>query len=326
VATAYYSPLPDQTHYAMGSYEADIAMNGHGIAGNDGTPVYPGMIAAPQEFAFGTRIELPELGVIGSVHDRGSMITVDDDGVARLDLWMGHGEQALARAMEWGVRRVKGHVYAPKAKGAPEESFDLAKFAAPASALEHLPSNPITLLGIGDPKFGDTSSAVAAMQHALKTLGYFDHAITSEFGEVTRGALALFQRDLRLEGKGDVADETTRRALVAHRLLAAELAVPLPGEDILLRGTSGKSVRVLQRMLLLLGKYSGEIDGIYDQDLLSTVFEFQKEHTIVKTPGDAGAGMVGPQTRRAFLTAWRQHRITKRGEEVVLASAPVKES
>jgi peptidoglycan hydrolase-like protein with peptidoglycan-binding domain len=280
------------------------------------------MIAAPQEFAFGTRIELPELGVVGTVHDRGSMIKVGDDGVARLDLWMGHGEEGLARAMEWGVRRVKGHVYAPKFKEIPAESFELAKFPAPESVLEHLPSNPIVLLHISDPKFGDTSPEVAAIQHALKTLGYFDHAITSEFGEVTRGALALFQRDLRLEGKGDVADETTRRALVAHRLLAAELAVPLPGEDILLRGTSGKSVRVLQRMLLLLGKYSGDMDGIYDQNLLSTVFEFQKEHSIVKTPGDAGAGMVGPQTRRALLTAWRQHRITKRGEEVVLASEP----
>ena len=50
IATAYYSPLPNQEHYALGSYEEDIAFNGWGIRGNDETRVYPGMIAAPGWF------------------------------------------------------------------------------------------------------------------------------------------------------------------------------------------------------------------------------------------------------------------------------------
>ena len=37
LATAYYSPLPDQEKYALGSFEEDIRFNGHGIRGNDGT-------------------------------------------------------------------------------------------------------------------------------------------------------------------------------------------------------------------------------------------------------------------------------------------------
>ena len=33
IITAYYSPLPDQEFYLKGSYEADIRLNGQGIAG-----------------------------------------------------------------------------------------------------------------------------------------------------------------------------------------------------------------------------------------------------------------------------------------------------
>src|SRR3989338_7224095 len=99
LVTAYYSPLPDQTRYYLGSYEADIAFNGRGIAVNDGTAVYPGMIAAPPEYAFGTRIALPDVGVVGTVHDRGGRIVVEGNGVHRIDLWMGRGEEGLARAL-----------------------------------------------------------------------------------------------------------------------------------------------------------------------------------------------------------------------------------
>src|SRR3989338_4758312 len=305
LVTAYYSPLPDQTHYYLGNYEADIAFNGQGIAGNDGTPVYPGMIAAPPEYAFGTRIELPEVGIVGTVHDRGGRIIAEENGLHRIDLWMGHGEEGLARALEWGARKVSGRVYDKDHEGAPAESFVLADFPAPASALKNLPSNPISLLNSADLHYGETSSAVAAIQHALQKLGYFDHDITSFYGEVTRDALSHFQRDLKLGGTGDVADQKTREMLVAHRMIAAELDTPLPGDDILLRGTSGKSVRVLQRILSLLGEYHGEIDGEYSQELMSAVYRFQNAHAIVQAPSELGAGMVGPQTRRAILTAWR---------------------
>lgn len=57
--TAYYSPLPDQCCYVRGSFEADKVLNGAGIHGADGTNVYPGMIAAPASYPFGTRVELP---------------------------------------------------------------------------------------------------------------------------------------------------------------------------------------------------------------------------------------------------------------------------
>lgn len=337
LVTAYYSPRPNQSRYYLGSYEADLEFNGLGIEGNDGTPVYPGMIAAPPDFPFGTRIEIPEYGIVGTVHDRGGRIATAEDGTPHIDMWMGEGEEGLARALEWGARIVRGKAYHPQPENIPEELFVLADFPAPASALDNLPSDPAALRNVGDPRFGDTDVSVAAIQIALQRLGYFDHAITSFYGDVTRDSLRIFLRDTLMadypsllaetgteegasDGPGYIADETTRTLLVAHHMLLDELGEPLPGADILLEGTSGKPVRVLQRILSLLGLYKGEIDGIYDQELIGIVYSFQKERSIVSSLADTGAGMVGPATHRALLTAWRDLRIEKRGGSMVVAS------
>lgn len=75
VVTAYYSPLPGQSLYLRGSYEADIRLNGNGTNGASGKEVFAGMLAAPKTYAFGTRIELSGIG-IGIVEDRGGAIVV----------------------------------------------------------------------------------------------------------------------------------------------------------------------------------------------------------------------------------------------------------
>lgn len=57
IVTAYYSPLPDQSFYLKGSYEAEKILNGNGTHGASGKPVFVGMIAAPKTYNFGTRID-----------------------------------------------------------------------------------------------------------------------------------------------------------------------------------------------------------------------------------------------------------------------------
>lgn len=69
VITAYYSPLVDQESYLMGSYEADIRLNGNGTHGASGKKVFAGMIAAPKSYAFGQYIEIPDVGIV-EVSDR----------------------------------------------------------------------------------------------------------------------------------------------------------------------------------------------------------------------------------------------------------------
>ncbi len=101
-ATAYYGPLKGQSRYATGSYEGDIRLNGRGIKTFSGEPVEVGHIAAdwtilPQ----GTVVYIPGYGE-GIVEDIGGAIKGN-----RIDLFMGHGEEALEKALQWGRREVE---------------------------------------------------------------------------------------------------------------------------------------------------------------------------------------------------------------------------
>jgi len=108
IISAYYSPLAGQDKYVTGSYKGDIRLNGGGVHGADGTPVYPGMIAAPKGYLFGTKMTIPGLGTV-AVHDRGGAIVhsgVRKNAYDRLDVWMGYGDAGRSRAMKWGKRTV----------------------------------------------------------------------------------------------------------------------------------------------------------------------------------------------------------------------------
>lgn len=112
IVTAYYSPLPDQASYFRGSYEADIRLNGSGTHGASGRAVYTGMLAAPKNYSFGTTIYLEGIGT-GVVDDRGgAIVEAGKRGhqYDRLDIWMGHGDEGLSRALAWGRRVVPGRV------------------------------------------------------------------------------------------------------------------------------------------------------------------------------------------------------------------------
>lgn len=66
------------------------------------------MIAAPKSYDFVTQIFFEGLGV-GTVSDRGgAIVEAWERGQAydRIDIWMGHGEPGLRRALAWGRREV----------------------------------------------------------------------------------------------------------------------------------------------------------------------------------------------------------------------------
>lgn len=108
IATAYYSPTPDQAKYYTGTYAGDLSLNGGNSKASDGTPVYVGMVAAPKNYTFGTKINLDGIGVV-SVHDRGGAIGAGD-GYDRIDIWMGYGDEGLARTLAWGRREITGTI------------------------------------------------------------------------------------------------------------------------------------------------------------------------------------------------------------------------
>ena len=112
IVTGYYSPLKGQSWYAQGNYAAEIKMNGKGTNGASGKPVHAGMIAAPKTYAFGTRIRLDGMGDF-TVEDRGgAIVRAGQRGYEhdRIDIWMGRGEPALNKAMQFGKREVSGWI------------------------------------------------------------------------------------------------------------------------------------------------------------------------------------------------------------------------
>lgn len=226
--SAYYSPLPCQDRYATGSYEGDIRLNGNGTNGADGTPVYPGMIAAPKTYAFGTKMNIPGIGIV-AVHDRGGAIVASNSaGVYdRLDVWMGYGDVGLKRALNWGKRDVDVVMYGVTDEV--EEQVSLMGFSAEESVpncgggevteevVEEAPeieeASPVIFtdespnVHTSDEEdvlsVGSTGSDVVALQEELRRLNFLRIDPTGYYGEVTEHAVFKFQQSQGLVASVD---------------------------------------------------------------------------------------------------------------------------
>lgn len=230
IISAYYSPLPCQERYATGSYEADIRLNGRGTNGADGTEVYPGMIAAPKSYAFGTKMYIPGIGMV-AVHDRGGAIVeagVRNHAHDRLDVWMGYGDKGLRRALQWGKRTIAVTVYGVNdslqeqvtigdfdpSEAVPNdcdatEPLDEVNLAVNVETVEPevVSADSIDL----DEKFYSTLSrglqgkSVMALQKQLAQLNFYRGEINGVFDEVTEHAVFKFQQSQGIvSAKGEV--------------------------------------------------------------------------------------------------------------------------
>lgn len=309
--TAYYSPLPEQCCYVKGSFEEDVILNGKGTNGADGTAVYPGMIAAPSSYPFGTRIQLPGLGTF-TVHDRGGAIQ-EQEKSHRLDVWAGKGEEGLARALMFGVVRLRGTVYPPGSEQ-PAESFALESLPAPVESLAPFMAAGISLMSIS-PTLGDRGLSVQLLQEKLQQTGYFSEAITGFFGPVTQESLQKFQSDMGISEPTDTLTEITAASLeaLAKRVGGRD---PIPAEVD--RSSAPAAVASLQRTLRYLGFYKGRTNSIFDDTLRGAVISFQQAQALVGGPDSPGAGRVGPKTHGRIMALWKQN-IVKKDVDLLLA-------
>jgi peptidoglycan hydrolase-like protein with peptidoglycan-binding domain len=293
--SAYYSPIPGQTRYITGSYEGDIKLNGSGVNSADGTPVYPGMVAAPSAYPFGTKMNIPGIGTV-AVHDRGGAIVhAGERGNAydRLDVWMGYGDEGLTRALNWGKRTVQVTVYGiePNIK----ENVYLKGY----SEAERFIKNIIVKQKIfkSDLWYGVSSDKVGELQTYLSELGYYKGKIDKYYGDALYKAVIAFQLD---QGIIDNEEEfgagyfgpRTRAKIEA--VLDKRRKNEIPTKN-LGKNDKGKNVKKLQKALKKLG-YDIEITGIYDEKTIKAVFKFQKDHNILEYEDEFGAGYFGPRT------------------------------
>lgn len=331
VITAYYSPLPNQTHYFKGDYQAEIRLNGRGTHGASGRPVYPGMIAAPKEYPFGTKMSIPGVGVV-AVYDRGGAIKKANGGARpydRLDIWMGRGEDGLKRSLAWGVRVVEVEVYGLQG---PEEKVDL----------EILTLSDISRYQVGTQNFSadvyykSSGPEVKKLQEVLLSLGYFKGETNGYYGEETRNSVLRFQIE-----NGIIDDENdfgaghfgiNSRALI-DRLLAGQKTARNNTENKSLSENFKKNpsvansdkfyrsvaqaeksdyVRDLQVELRRLGFLRIEATGYYGETTQHALFKFQQAKGLIAEKSDAAAGHLGPQTRSELNRIWTEREKTQK--------------
>lgn len=317
IITAYYSPLPDQSHYFRGDYEAEIKLNGRGTHGASGRPVYPGMIAAPKEYPFGTKMKIPGVGVVG-VYDRGGAIKKADGynrPYDRLDIWMGSGEDGLKRALAWGVRVIEVEVYGltdteEKVNLSDLDMSDISRYSAASVSTKTFRA---------DVYYKSSGSEVRRLQELLDKLGYLKHNVSGYYGEQTRDAVIRFQLD-----HGIIQDENdfgsghfgiNSRKVIDKVLEGTFKKEILNDNSVLIKkdevsgdrffrplSENEKSdyVRGLQVELKNLGFLRIEPTGYLGETTTHAIFKFQQSVGLIEEKTDIAAGYFGPQTRSEF--------------------------
>lgn len=305
--TGYYSPLPGQSFYVTGSYETEKRLNGHGIAGADGTPVFPGMIAAPSSYAFGTTVCLPDFGC-GRVHDRGgAIVEAGGRNIARhdrLDLWMGYGEEGLARALDLGLWHTPGTIYALEEADNIEVAVNF-KAVTPISRLLDIPAARQFVTNLYE---GSSGEAVAELQEVLATLGFYAGLEDGLYSRAVEQAVLDFQLEYFVidsdtsVGAGGFGPKTREALSVALTKHETQVALAKRWDDFhfdgnLAKGKRDESVLKLQEILVQREFLDHQPTGYFGKLTKAALIEFQLAEDLIAHENAPGAGTVGPQTR-----------------------------
>jgi peptidoglycan hydrolase-like protein with peptidoglycan-binding domain len=128
--------------------------------------------------------------------------------------------------------------------------------------------------------------AVTRLQQRLRDLGYFKQNPTGYFGNVTKNAVAAFQRKAGIPGTG-VANQQTWDALLN--------TAQVPGKTT---NTSSQQVRDVQQLLSDLGYYNGAVTGTVGTVTRVAIVEFQRDN------GLTADGVVDTQLVNAVRRVW----------------------
>ncbi len=312
IVTAYYSPLPDQSFYLKGNYDAEKKLNGNGTNGASGVPVFTGMIAAPKWYSFGTKIYFEWLG-IGEVEDRGGAIVTAGErwqAYDRIDIWMGQGEAWLKRALIWWRRKVTGTVVESSALGKTINLAGIDSWEVDITRYEKVTSN---LVGTLPPNIL-SEFADLGYTNEWKTLKemiisfQIDHAILSKenesgagnFGPRTQAKLKEEYARYTFLKEAEIQRIESERALLisAHtdwesRVSQAEARVNTFGHPA--RWEKGDHIRELQAFLRSSGYFRGKDTGTMTPATILALKSLQRKNGLSPT------GRIDTQTRNTLV-------------------------
>lgn len=260
---------------------------------------------------------IPGLGV-GDVHDRGGAILAGKD-YDRIDVWMGRGEEGLARALNWGARIVEGEIYWQAHQIQPGLSFSWISPELPTSVVNRMKSRTVQNPAVFNKPITKTSNkqTIQELQETLIMFGYYHGAIDGVYSDATRKAVLTFQlvegviANENEAGAGNFGPRTT--ATLKQKLeefnaeVTREIARLQANQEMLIsnlgKKSSGEDVVALQRMLWDLGYYHGNLNGKYNEETINSVFDFQTDYNVVDSEWDRGAGYYGKKTHSALTAA-----------------------
>lgn len=328
VVTAYYQPVPNQQAYLKGSFSAEVALDGDDTTAN-GSKVSLGTVAAPPQYPFGTIVDIGGFGV-GEVKDRGGAIKGN-----RFDIWVGKGEEGLARATNWGKRTTKCTVYLPGSTVPTDVKTRIGTYNLPSAVLPADYWQKKQTQGHKNLGLGDSGDDVQVLTKALKTLGYAV-TVSSDFDAVVEQAVITFQTNKKIVASKDsfgagVVGPRTWQALLATDSTAldgGEISVPYgkdkegvpttkptsvpdgtaktsTGNVMTLNvdyGAEGDEVVKLQENLRLLGYFdSPTITGYFGPATKSAIIRFQLAEKIITSEDAVNAGAFDTATRTRMM-------------------------
>ncbi len=146
-------------------------------------------------------------------------------------------------------------------------------------------------------RYGMSGLDVKYTQQRLAALGYYTGAVDGKFGSEMQKAAKAFQRKNHLAADG-VIGPATIKVLFSNDAIAAEeeavgTATPTPTPTptpapTLSYGSRGDAVREMQKRLLELGYYTGNVDGVFGSGTLRAVQLFQSRNSLAVN-GEANA-------------------------------------
>ena len=284
--TWYYSPKPWQSFYSKGTYELEVRLNWNWTHWASWVPVFNGMIAWPKSYSFGTFIYLPSFG-LGKIQDRWwAIVKAGDRGQSydRLDIWMGEWDEGLARALNFGKRKITWYVCDDIEMNIWFD-FTSIKLGSPNK------SSSSKLMFNKAFDVGEVHPEVKILQQALINLGYYSGSINSTYDAATIDAVYHFQLDNNIVNRADIDawyfGEKTREILTVsiqrYNTQQAQKIIEQKQQQSNICKDNEKSspdFTSLQENLNILG-YKCEKTWIYDTTTIQAVRQFQLDNNLL---------------------------------------------
>lgn len=313
VATAYYSPLPNQINYATGTYAWDIRLNGEWHTTASWNEVFPWLLAWPANYPFGTKIYF-EWYWIWVIEDRGGAIVKAWErwySYDRIDIWMWYGDEWLERAKRWWKRTIKGKIVVPSSEVTisfwESQIWSLTKLSVnPENAsfedvkqVQTIFTKANLYTGEIDGNYESIKNEIIDFQISTGIINSRDEESAGWYGPKTIAAL----RERYGNSSDNLVEEPIENfANFNHSVASEKYKTILEYWNLTVEPDSPvEEVIQLQKLLTELWEYSGDINGVYTSVEWS-LLDLQKRIWLIDNKDSWGAGYFWNKTKSALWT------------------------